>query len=133
MPPARWCEWCTLGRAVEPAHKRLDRSDDDRHITPLISMDFGVVKATGDTIEDVEKDMGTTLVVMDDTTGLIRAIPMAGKHPADYAATGVTGFIRSLYVGKCRLRCDNEPSIVAVAVKVKEKLPDRVVVEHSPK
>ena len=77
--------------------------------------------------------MGTTLVLTDYTTGLIRAIPMVGKHQADYAASGVTGFIRSLYVGKCRLRCDNEPAIMAVATRVKEKLPDRLLVENSPK
>ena len=121
-----------MGRAVEPPHLRANKADDERAV-PLISMDCGKVKATGASIDAVEGEMGTTLVVKDYTTGMLRAIPMAGKNQADYAAASVVHFVRSLYVGRCRLRCDNEPAIMAVATRVKEKLPDRLLVENSPK
>ena len=39
----------------------------------------------------------------------------------------------NLFVGRCRLRCDNEPSIMAVAERVKAKMTDGVVVETSPR
>ena len=39
--------------------------------------------------------------------------------------------MKILFVGTFRLRCGTEPSIIAVAEKVKEKMPDRVVVETS--
>ncbi len=65
----------------------------------------------GDTTDVADSDMGTT-VVTEYSTGLIRAIPMAGESQSDYAAAGVTGYIRSLYVGKWSLRCDSEPSML---------------------
>ena len=40
LPPARWCEWCVLGRAVEPPHLRANKADDEKHAVPLISMAF---------------------------------------------------------------------------------------------
>ena len=41
--------------------------------------------------------------------------------------------MKHLFVGRFRLRCDNEPSIRVVADKAKSKMPDRVEVETSPR
>ena len=41
-------------------------------------------------------------------------------------------FVRSLFVGRVCLRCDNEPSSVGLMEAVKSKLPDQVVVETTP-
>ena len=50
------------------------------------------------------------------------------KGATDYLASSVAAFVKNRFVGKFRLRCDSEPSIVAVAEKVKAKMPDTVVV-----
>ena len=45
-------------------------------------------------------------------------------------ASGTQGATDS---GRFSLRCDNEPSIVALAEKVQAKMPDTVVVESTPR
>ena len=52
------------------------------------------------------------------------------KEPQSTFARSVADFVNNLFVGKFMLRCDNEPSITAVAEKVKVKMPDRVEVEN---
>ena len=66
-----------LGRAAEPPHQRGNRGDDEKHAVPLSSVNFGLAKATGDNVDEVEGEMGTMLVVTDYTTGMLRATPMA--------------------------------------------------------
>ena len=41
--------------------------------------------------------------------------------------------VKNLCGARCRLRCDNAPSIMAAAEKVKATMPDRVVVETTPR
>ena len=63
----------------------------------------------------------------------MRAIAAETKGATDYLPSSVAQFVKNLFVGKFELRCDNETSIMAVAVKVKAKMPDRVVVESTPR
>ena len=42
-------------------------------------------------------------------------------------------FVKYLFVGRFRQRCDSEASIKAVAEKVEAKMLDRVVVENTPR
>ena len=48
-------------------------------------------------------------------------------------ASSVVDFVEHLFDGRFGLRCDNESSIKAVAEKVEAKMPDRVVVENTPR
>ena len=53
------------------------------------------------------------------------AIDRARDKGATYnLASLLADFVNNLCVGKFRLRCDNEPSIMAVTEKVKAKMPD---------
>ena len=51
---------------------------------------------------------------------------------SDYIGSAVADFAQSLFVGRFRLRCDNEPVVLAVAEKVKEKFPESVLLETTP-
>ncbi len=95
-------------------------------------MDLGFLKAEGADAEP-DADVETSLFVADAATRMEKVIPTDSKGRVDYAASGVVGFIKSLRAGKVRLRSDDEPSIIAVANKVKEELPDVVVLETTPK
>ena len=62
----------------------------------------------------------------------MRAIASESQGPTDYFASSVADFVKNLFVGKFRLRCDNEPSIMVEAEKVTAKIPDRKVLESTP-
>ena len=47
----------------------------------------------------------------------MRAIASETKGATDCPASSVADFVKNLFVGKFRLRCDKEPSIMAVAEK----------------
>ena len=55
------------------------------------------------------------------------------KGATDHLASSVADFVNKLFVGRFKLRCDNEPSIMAVAEKVKAKIPDKVVADRTPR
>ena len=59
----------------------------------------------------------------------MRAIASEAKGATDCLASSVADFVKNLFVEKFRLRCDKEPSIMAVAEKVKAKMPDWVVAD----
>ena len=81
----------------------------------------------------VNDDLVTFLAIVDTKTGCMRAMVSETKGATDYPASSVADFVKNLCVGRFGLRCGNEPSIMAVAEKVKAKMPDRVVVETSPR
>ena len=61
----------------------------------------------------------------------MRATAADTNAATDFLASSVADFVRNLFVGRFRLRCDNEPSTMAVAEKVKAKMPGRVAHEQS--
>ena len=67
------------------------------------------------------------------STGCMRAISAETHGVTDCHASSVADFVKHLFEGRLRLRCDNESSIKAVAEKVKAKMPDSVVVENTPR
>ena len=87
-------------------------------------MDCAVRKARADdgTADD---DMGTFLAIVDSSTGCTRATASETKKGAtDDLASSEADFVRKLFVGRFRRRGDNEPSIMAVAERVKAKMRD---------
>ena len=80
---------------------------------PIIAMDFGV-----------DDGLGTFLALVDSSTGCMRAISAESKWAADHLASSV---------GRFRLRCGNETSIMAVTQTVNALMPDCVVVENTPR
>ena len=95
-------------------------------------MNFAVSKARA---EDgrVDNDLGTHLATVASSTSCARAIPAETTGATDYLASSVADFVEDLFDGRFGLRCDNEASINAVAEKVKAKMPDRVVMENTPR
>ena len=65
----------------------------------------------------VDDDTQTFLAIVDSSTGCMRAIATETKGTTDCLASSAADFVKNLFVGKFRLRCDKEPSIMAVAEK----------------
>ena len=63
----------------------------------------------------------------------MRAIASETRRATDHLASSLADFVKNLFVGGFRLRCDTEPSIMAVAEKVKAKMPDTAVVGGTPR
>ena len=90
----------------------------ERDERPIIGMDFAVREDGG-----VDDAMGTFLAIVDSSSECMGAVASEIK--------GATGIVKNLFVGKFRLRCDNEPSIMAVAEKVRANMPDTAVAEST--
>ena len=89
-------------------------------------MGLAVRKARADDGK-ADDDLGPFLAIVDSSTGCMGAT--APRLPCK-----LIGRLREKkFVGRFRLRCHNEPSIMAVAEEVKAKMPDRVVVETTPR
>ena len=56
----------------------------------------------------------------------------ASDSVRDHLASSAADFVKNLFVGKLRLRCDNDPSIWAAAETVKA-VTDTIVVESTPR
>ena len=130
LPTTPWCETCVLGRGIETPHVRLSTSECDER--PFIAIDFAMSKARA---EDggVDDGLGTHLETVDPSTGCMRAISAETQGVTDCHASSVADFVKQLFEGRFRLRCDNESSIMVVEEKVKANMPDRVVVENTPR
>ena len=79
-----------------------------------------------------DDDLGTFPAIVDSSTGCMRAVASETKGATDHLASSVADFVKTCWVGRCRLRCDNEPSIMAVAESVKAKMLDTAVVGSAP-
>ena len=84
-------------------------------------------------VERQNRKYVTTLVAVDADLFLVKAIPLLGKEPTDYSATGLVKFIKGFFHKHERLRCDGEPATVALANKVKHLVGDLVKFETTPK
>ena len=74
-----------------------------------------------------DDDLETFLATVDSSTGCMR-FASETKGVIDHLASSAADFVKNLFVGNFGLRCDIEPSIMAVAEKVKANMPDTVVV-----
>ena len=98
------CETCVLGLGIESHHVRLIPLERDER--PIIAMGFAARKARADD-GGADDDLGTILAIVDSSTGCIRAMASETKGGIDYLASSVADFVKNLFVGMFRLRCDN--------------------------
>ena len=119
-----------LGRDIEAPHVRLTPLERDER--PIIAMGLAVRKARADDGK-ADDDLGPFLAIVDSSTGCMRAIASETKRSPRLPCKLIGRLREKMFVGRFRLRCHNEPSIMAVAEEVKAKMPDRVVVETTPR
>ena len=108
QPYAQWCEFCIANRAREDVHQRVDPSGG----RSVISYDFGYVSR----LED-EKDKLTALFIHDQHTKMMHCVPSSqkGGKSLPYLCTELVRFVLHLGHHAVILRCDDEPSTVALA------------------
>ena len=132
LPPQPWCERCVRGRGTENPHKRVtfERAES----TLLVNAcDVCFIKTTG-IVAGVNADEGATcLVLLDVDTGHMKALPAAGKTVTDYLIEGGKRFIEQFFRRRVRSRCDGEPTTLAHGARLKELLPDSVMLERTPR
>lgn len=107
-PYRAWCEQCLQHKARQDVHRSEDHVSSANSV---ISFDFGFCQRHAD-----GSDKLTVLVCHDRQTKLVHAIPTMSKGGKylQYLTTELTRFI--VYTGhlSVTLRCDNEPSTVAI-------------------
>ena len=62
----------------------------------------------------------------------MKAVPAAGKTVTDCLVEGGRRFVEQFFRRRVRLRCDGEPATFAHGARVKELLPESVVLERTP-
>ena len=108
QPYAPWCEFCISNRAREDVHQSVTPSSAGS----VVSFDFGYVSR----LED-EKDKLTVLFAHDQHTKMMHSVPtqQKGGRSLVYLCTELVRFILHLGHQAVILRCDDEPSTVALA------------------
>ena len=132
LPPQPWCEHCVRGRGTENPHKRVTFERAEPTL-PVVAFDFCFIKTCG-IVPGVTADEGATcLVLLDVDTGYMKAAPAAGKTVTDYLIEGSRRFVEQFFRRRVRLRCDGEPTTLAYGARLKELLPESVVLERTPR
>ena len=114
LPKADWCESCTATRSrednFETSRKRQDGS--------LVSMDF---KFTGtrdeENAKDVKDALCISLVMVDQESKFVHAIPVPSKEVTSYLVEEVCRVLM-LMEKKVILRTDTEPAMLSLRSKV---------------
>ena len=108
-PFEEWCELCVSFRSRQDKHVSTDES---RNASSLVSFDFGFC---GRSAEE-SRDKATFLAMHDKDTGLIGAAPTLSKGGKcfQYLVSELTHFAVSTGHESVRLRCDEEPSAIAL-------------------
>ena len=115
QPYAPWCEFCISNRAREDVHQSVTPSSAGS----VVSFDFGYVSR----LED-EKDKLTVLFAHDQHTKMMHSVPtqQKGGRSLVYLCTELVRFILHLGHQAVILRCDDEPSTVALANSTRKSL-----------
>ena len=78
-------------------------------------------------------EIATCLVLVDVDTGYLKAVHAAAKTVTDYLVEGGRRFVEQFFRRRVRLRCEGELAMVVLAQKLKELLPDLVVLIRTPR
>ena len=115
QPYAPWCEFCISNRAREDVHQSVTPSSAGS----VVSFGFGYVSR----LED-EKDKLTGLFAHDQHTKMMHSVPtqQKGGRSLVYLCTELVRFILHLGHQAVILRCDDEPSTVALANSTRKSL-----------
>ena len=121
-----WCEFCVLGYAASKPHERLTFEQKDTAKAKVLT-DYTYMKTNGEFTPmgaiqpEVAELFATTLLIVDRDTLVLKAISMPTKAVTDYAVEGDVHFTDRLNLERTELNSDNEPTILALKSKAKEK------------
>ena len=108
QPYAAWCEFCVANRAREDVHQSVAPSSAGS----VVSFDYGYVSRL-----EEEKEKLTVLFIHDQHTKMMHSVPtqQKGGRSLVYLCTELVRFVLHLGHHSVILRCDDEPSTVALA------------------
>ena len=114
LPKADWCESCTATRSrednFETSRKRQDGS--------LVSMDFNFTGTRDEeNAKDVKDALCISLVMVDQESKFVHAIPVPSKEVTSYLVEEVCRVL-TLMEKKVILRTDTEPAMLSLRSKV---------------
>ena len=114
LPKADWCESCTATRSREDNFETSKK----KHDGSLVSMDF---KFTGtrdeENAKDVKDALCISLVMVDQESKFVHAIPVPSKEVASYLVEEVCRVLM-LMEKKVILRTDTEPAMLSLRSKI---------------
>eukprot|EP00971_Amphidinium_carterae_P298205 5925522-Amphidinium_carterae.1 len=120
-PPARWCEYCVMGRGREDAHFRTGATADRE--VPVVELDFCFMNAEGLSVAEQAQAAFVILVGVDCATGYPMAVASTEKTPTKHLSRCVVSFLQRVHgLGQVKLRVDTE---LATLKLVGEVIKDR--------
>ena len=131
LPPQPWCEQCVRGKGTENPHKWVTFERAESTLS-VIAFDFCFIKTSG-IVPGATADEGATSLVLLDVDGYMKAVPAAGKTVTDHLIDSARRFDEKFFRRRVRLRCDGEPTTLAFGARLKELLPESVVLERTPR
>ena len=134
-PYQPWCDACVKFRGRQGQHS--SEASHDPGSRSVLSFDFGYCSREADDGPREAKDRLTVLFLHDRHTKAVHAIPTAqkGGSSLSHLVTEAARFAIWLGHRSLRLRCDNEPAILAVQaglLKALRNLGDDVSRDNSP-
>ena len=124
LPYRSWCKISVAARGYAQPHGLIER---DEHETPLVSLDYWFLG------EREEPGCLANLLVKDASTKVLFAISVPQKGVHKYVVDRVCRFLDSLGYKRIRLRCDNEPSILALREAIKDCWTGEAIIDNTPK
>ena len=113
FPPARWCEFCIRGHAMDQPHWRQKLEDKlaDNHF----ELDYSFLKTDTSLAASFEESSDTVLSLVDTGTNMALALSIPAKNlELPCVVQVITSFITQLGYTTVKLRSDNEPVIKKV-------------------
>ena len=112
-----WCKWCVMGKGQSDDHMTVPKDIEEIAI-PTISMDYMFLGT-----KNIKAKDRTVLALFDNRTKSVMALMVHNKGPVEWAMNAAVKFIENLGYGKVAIaiKCDNEPSILAVRDAITNK------------
>ena len=132
LPFRNWCSACVRGRGRSQQHRLQDHSGEN---VPVVSIDYGFFGSSGNAVADGASGSEMPVLVVRDRRSKAtwsHLVPCKGtSHPWPTKVL-VQDLDRTGY-RKVILKCDQEPSIIALAMDAKSQWSGECIIEHSPK
>ena len=121
-PYRSWCPVCVKARGKEDAHRRCTKGECGK---PIVSADYKSFS------HDEDDDKVTTIIVKDETTGLVAAHRCECKGASDaWVVEQVKEDIDAMGHTAIVLKTDGEPAIVQVQQRIQELRAHETIPQH---
>eukprot|EP00971_Amphidinium_carterae_P205498 4078495-Amphidinium_carterae.2 len=129
-PPAKWCEYCVMGRGREDPHFRTGATASRE--VPVVELDYCFMNAEGLSVEEQAQASFVILVGVDCSTGYPMAVASTEKTPSKHLSRCVVTFLQRVHgMGQVTLRVDTEPATLKLVEDIIKERGNNTQVEKA--